>query len=324
METHIVQDHKVRIDAYLHKNVLNHLSKTKIQNLIESGEITVKNQKTPLKTSYKLKQNEEILINKEAIKPKKEENFLLKKENLNLQIIFEDEDLLIVNKKSGMVVHPTEGKDESGTLVNGLLYHLGNVEKLSLKDTIRPGIVHRIDKYTSGLLVVAKNDESHNFLKEQLEEHTMIRSYIGLVINHLQNEKGTIDAPIGHNNTQNNQKLGSYTTSNDAKNPKKAITHYKLLKNYQFKEKKFSLVEFQLETGRTHQIRVHMSSISRPLIGDTLYGPKKGSQTFKVEGPILHAKQLGFVHPKTKKEVLFEAKIPEYFQSLLDKLTESD
>ena len=256
MESHFVEDHKIRIDVYLHKNVLNYLSKTKIQNLIESGDILIKNQTKPLKISYKLKQNEEILINKEKTKKQKEEKvekFILKKENLNLNIIFEDEELLVVNKKSGMVVHPTEGKDESGTLVNGLLYQIG-IENLSCQDTIRPGIVHRIDKFTSGLLLVAKNDESHQFLKEQLEEHTMKRKYIGLVINHLQNEKGTIDVPIGHSNSQNIQKAGSYTTSSDAKNPKKAITHYKLLQNYQLKDKKFSLVEFHLETGRTHQI----------------------------------------------------------------------
>jgi 23S rRNA pseudouridine1911/1915/1917 synthase len=251
METYKVQDNKVRIDAYIHKHILKDLSKTKIQTLIENGDITVKDQPTPLKISYKLKMNEEIIINKNKLKEKDEST--IKEENISLNIVFEDETLLVVNKASGMIVHPTEGKEDSGTLVNALLHHVG-IDHLSYPKTNRPGIVHRIDKFTSGLLVVAKDDESHEFLKKQLEEHTMKRKYIGLVINHLNDEKGTIDLPIGHSATLHLQKMGAYSTAKDAKNAKEAVTHYKLIQNYQMKNKKFSLVEFQLETGRTHQI----------------------------------------------------------------------
>lgn len=234
---------------------------------------------------------------------KKAEELNLVPENLPLEIIYEDEDVAVINKPQGMVVHPSAGH-ASGTLVNGLLYHMKNLS--GINDVIRPGIVHRIDKDTSGLLMIAKNDAAHLFLAEQLKNKTSKRKYLAIVHGTFDHEKGTIDAPIARSKV--NRKMQGID-----KDGKKAVTHFKVLETFQ----QYSLVELQLETGRTHQIRVHMAYIQHPVAGDPLYGPKK---TLKGNGQFLHAQLLGFQHPTTKKEMVFEVEPPEIFKETLEKL----
>ena len=222
---------------------------------------------------------------------------------MNLKIVYEDEDVVVVDKPTGMVVHPAAG-NYSKTLVNGLLYEIDDLK--GIKGEIRPGIVHRIDKNTSGLLMVAKNDMSVKDLEEQLKEHSVNRLYIGLVSGVISEERGRIDAPIGRD-PDDRKKMAV------VKDGKNAITNFRVLERY----KKFTLCEFKLETGRTHQIRVHMKYIGHPLVGDIEYGSKKlASET----GQYLHAAVLGFIHPRTKEYMEFKSELPDYFKSYLDLL----
>ena len=230
------------------------------------------------------------------------ESLEIKAQDLGLKIVYEDDDVLVVDKPSGMVVHPAAGNYES-TLVNGLLYE---VDDLAIKGEIRPGIVHRIDKNTSGLLMVAKNDYALNNLQEQLKEHSVNRLYIGLVCGTITEEKGRINAPIGRN-PEDRKKMAV------VKDGKEAITNFKVLERY----KNFTLCEFKLETGRTHQIRVHMKYIGHPIAGDPEYGPRK---LISETGQYLHACLIGFVHPKTKKYLEFRSELPDYFQNYLNTL----
>ena len=225
-------------------------------------------------------------------------------EDIPLNIVYEDSDVIVVNKPQGMVVHPAPG-NYSGTLVNGLLYHCKDLS--TINGVIRPGIVHRIDKDTSGILVVAKNDNSHNFLSEQLRDHSMKREYYAVVEGRLKNDNGIIDKPLGRNK-KDRLKMGI------VEGGRRAVTHYEVLERYN----NTTLIKCILETGRTHQIRVHMASIGHPLIGDPLYGFKK--QKFKLEGQMLHAKVLGFIHPTTKEYMEFSSELPGYFQELIEKL----
>ncbi len=228
-------------------------------------------------------------------------------QDIPLDIVYEDECLLIVNKPKGMVVHPAAGNVD-GTLVNALLSHCG--DSLSgIGGVIRPGIVHRIDKDTSGLLLVAKDDYSHNFLAEQIKEHSVTREYEAIIIGHLPENKGTVDKPIGRHPTD--RKKMAVTE----KNSKNAVTHYEVLADLDG----FSHVRFRLETGRTHQIRVHMASLGHPILGDGVYGGDR--RNFKLTGQTLHAKKLGFIHPKTKEYMEFDSELPEYFKELLKKLS---
>ena len=226
-------------------------------------------------------------------------------EKMNLDILYEDEDVLVVNKDKGVVVHPAPG-NYTGTLVNGILYHCTDLS--GINGVIRPGIVHRIDKDASGVLVIAKNDEAHNGLAEQFKEHSIKREYYALVEGKFSNPKGTIDKPI----SRDKKERIKMAINSDGK---RAVTHYEVLEQY---DKGVSLVKCTLETGRTHQIRVHMASIGHPLVGDLVYGYKR--QKFNIEGQALHAKVLGFIHPRTKKYIEFTSELPEYFKDLLEKL----
>ena len=228
-------------------------------------------------------------------------------ENIPLEIIYEDDELAVVNKPQGMVVHPSAGHP-NGTLVNALLYHLKNLS--TINDVIRPGIVHRIDKDTSGLLMVAKSDFAHESLAQQLKDKTSLRKYIALVHGNISHEKGTINAPIGRSKV--NRKKQAVSAEG-----KPAVTHFTVLERFQ----DFTLIELQLETGRTHQIRVHMQYIGFPLAGDPVYGPKK---TLPGKGQFLHAKMLGFTHPRTGEALVFEAPLPTLFEETLKKLRENN
>lgn len=235
-------------------------------------------------------------------------------ENIPLDIVYEDDDLLVVNKPSGMVVHPAAG-NPSGTLVNALLYHCGS-SLSGIGGVIRPGIVHRIDKDTSGLLVVAKNDETHLALSEQLKDHTVSRVYSAIACGNLKNDTGTIDAPIGRH-PSDRKKMAVLRSSDSAR---EAITHYQVIERYGA----FTYLKCVLETGRTHQIRVHMSSIGHPLLGDSVYGGAgtkfEARNKALIDGQCLHAGELSFIHPANGKKVHFECPLPEYFTAVIEKL----
>ena len=225
-------------------------------------------------------------------------------ENIPLDILYEDKDVIVVNKPQGMVVHPAPG-NYNGTLVNALLYHCNDLS--SINGVIRPGIVHRIDKDTTGVLVVAKNDEAHNFLSDQLRDHSMKREYYALVEGRIKEDEGTIDKPLARSK-KDRLKIGI------VEGGRRAVTHYTVVERY----KNTTLVKCVLETGRTHQIRVHMSSIGHPLVGDPLYGFKKSK--YRQDGQMLHAKTLGFIHPRTKEYMEFSSELPLYFEKMLEKL----
>lgn len=255
----------------------------------------------PLPKNYKLRGTEQIEVLIPDAKP-----LDVCPQPLPIDIVYEDEDLLVVNKPKGMVVHPAPGNLD-GTLVNALLYHCeGRLS--SINGVIRPGIVHRIDKDTSGLLMVAKTDEAHHFLAEQIKEHSFTRIYNGVVYGGFQNSAGTVDAPIGRN--PNDRKKMCVTE----KNSKPAVTHYQVLERLG----SFTHMEFRLQTGRTHQIRVHMAYQGHPLAGDPVYGPKKVIAS--LGGQCLHAKTIGFIHPRTKEYMEFTSQLPEYYLSFLELL----
>lgn len=281
-----------RIDQYLMETT--DLSRSKIQKMIEKEEIVVNNLK--VKNSYNLKKDDIITIS-----PIESEPMCAEAEKMDLNIVYEDDDVIIVNKENGMVVHPAPG-NYHGTLVNGLLYHSKALSKKN--GDFRPGIVHRIDAYTTGLLVVAKNDKAHESLAKQLEEKTTHRKYIALVWGVINNDTGEIDAPIGRD--PRDRKKMTVTSTNS----KAAKTHFKVLKRF----KDATLIELQLETGRTHQIRVHMNYIGYPIVNDSVYGKKK---LIDQTGQCLHAKELGFVHPTTGKYVEFSSELPNCFNNIL-------
>ena len=291
-------DH-IRIDKYLNE-LLPDQSRSYIQKLLKDGHILVNN--SIIKPNYKVKADDRIQID---IPEPIEAN--IEAENIPLDIIYEDNDVLIVNKPKEMVVHPAPG-NYSGTLVNALMHHCKDPLS-NINGVLRPGIVHRIDKNTTGCLIICKNDQSHNFIADQLSEHSINRIYVGIVCGVLKDDEGTIDAPIGRN--KRDRKLMSVNEDG-----KRAITHYKVLKRF----RDYTLVQFKLETGRTHQIRVHMAHINHPLLGDDQYGRQKCK--FNLTGQCLHAKTIGFIHPSTKEYVEFEVDEPEYFKHLLDILEE--
>ncbi|SHJ13008.1 23S rRNA pseudouridine1911/1915/1917 synthase [Geosporobacter subterraneus DSM 17957] len=289
------QEEDTRLDLYL-SNQLDQLSRSFIQKLIEQEKIKINGKQEKLK-KYKVKENDVVEI--EIPLP---ERLDIKPENIPIHIIYEDEDVVIVDKPQGMVVHPAPG-NYSGTLVNALLYHCKTLS--SINGVIRPGIVHRIDKDTSGLLMVAKNDKAHRSLAEQLKEHSIHRVYAALVHGNIREEKGTIDAPIGRHPVD---RLKMTVTD---KNSKNAVTHFEVQQRFG----NYTLIEAKLETGRTHQIRVHMAYIQHPLVGDPVYGLKK--EKYHLQGQALHAKELGFLHPSTSKYMEFKSPLPDYFQKLL-------
>lgn len=288
-----------RIDASL-SMALPHISRSFFQKLIQEGKVSVDG---AVCTSKKLPTQEGQLITVQIPPPRELE---VKAQDIPLDIIYEDEDVLVVNKPKGMVVHPAAGNYEN-TLVNAVMYHCGS-SLSSINGIIRPGIVHRIDKDTSGLLMIAKNNASHASLAQQLAEHSITRAYNAIVYNNLRQDEGTIDAPLGRD--PKNRMRRAVTDMNS----KRAVTHYKVLERFG----RFTHIEARLETGRTHQIRVHMAYIRHPLLGDPLYGPKNSS--LGTEGQMLHARLLGFVHPKTGKYMEFESALPEEFERVLEKL----
>ncbi len=283
-----------RIDKAL--SVLTDYTRSHIQRILENGEVTV-NSKVASK-GYKLTAGDEIRFTE----PEPVE-IEAKPENIPLDVLYEDDDLLVVNKPRGMVVHPAAG-NYNGTLVNALLYHCG--DSLSgINGVIRPGIVHRIDKDTSGLLIVAKNDFAHERLAAQIKEHSFKRQYRAVVHGGFKEPNGTVDAPIGR--SQKDRKKMCVTD----KNSRSAVTHYEVLDS----NRKFSYLKVTLETGRTHQIRVHMSHIGHPVAGDPVYGPKNGVTS--LAGQCLHAGLIGFVHPRDGRYIELEADLPEYFRNFL-------
>ena len=288
-----------RLDSFLAEKNTAKYTRSFIGKMIEEN-LVLYNGK-PSKASTKIKTGDRIeLFEKEP------EPLAVKGEEIPLEIVYEDDDLMVINKPRGMVVHPAPGHT-SGTLVNAVLSHAG--ESLSsINGVLRPGIVHRIDKDTSGLILVCKNDFSHKVLAKQLEEHSITRRYHAICSGRLKEEQGTVSAPIGRDEKNRKQQAINY------KHGKEAITHYRLLENLQ----NASLLECRLETGRTHQIRVHMKSIGHPLLGDPLYGPKKN--LYAIKGQALHAMILGFVHPRSGEYMEFSADYPEDFQKLLNKL----
>ncbi len=292
------EDSGIRIDKYIADNQED-LTRSYIQKLIRDGMILVN--KKAVKANYKVSPDDCIIIN---LPPPVDLD--INGENIPLDIIYEDKDIIVINKEKGMVVHPAAGH-YSGTLVNGLLYHCKN-ELSGINGVFRPGIVHRIDRNTTGVLVACKNDRAHQFIAEQLRIHSITRKYNAIVYNSFKTDKGTVDAPIGRHPV-NRKKMAVN------KKGKNAITNYTVLENLNHK---YAHIECSLQTGRTHQIRVHMASIGHPLLGDDVYGPAKDS--FHLEGQALHARILGFLHPATKEYMEFEAPLPEYFKALLEKL----
>ncbi|MBU3195487.1 RluA family pseudouridine synthase [Clostridium algidicarnis] len=285
-----------RVDKYLFKS-LETLSRSYIQKLIEENNVLVND--NPVKSKYKIKQGDLI-----KVYLKETTEIEVRPENIYLDILYEDDDIIIVNKDQGMVVHPASGNHD-GTLVNALVNHSSNLSKVNGSE--RPGIVHRIDKDTSGVLVIAKNDNSHCILAEQFKAHTIKREYYALVEGVLKSDSGTIDTIIGRNPKE---KIKFAVVEEG----KRAITHYEVLERYENN----TLVRCNLETGRTHQIRVHMAYIGHPLVGDPVYGYKK--QKFNLKGQMLHAKSLGFIHPTKNQYVEFESELPEYFIKILNTL----
>lgn len=288
----------IRIDKFL-SDELPELSRSYIQKLIKEELITV-NKKT-VKANYKLDTGDLVVVEQPELK---EPDILA--EDIPLEILYEDSDLLIVNKPKGMVVHPSAGH-YSGTLVNALMYYCKD-DLSGINGVMRPGIVHRIDMDTTGSLLVCKNDFIHQHIAGQLKEHSIKRIYHAIVHGVIKEEEGTINAPIGRHPIERKK------MSINHKNGKEAITHYKVIQRFQ----NYTYIQCQLETGRTHQIRVHMASIRHPLLGDTVYGPSKCP--FQLQGQTLHAKTIGIVHPRTGEYIEVDAPLPEYFFSLLKKL----
>ena len=288
----------LRIDKFLTESCPNY-TRSFLQKLLKSELVEVNG--TPVKSSYKTAAGDTVTFEvPEAVEAK------ITAQEMPLDILYEDEDVILINKPKGMVVHPAAGHYE-GTLVNGLMHHCR--EQLSgINGVMRPGIVHRIDMDTTGVLIVCKNDLAHNSIAEQLKVHSITRKYYAVVFGSLKDDEGTIRAPIGrHPNDRKKMSINS-------KNGKDAVTHYKVLERFHG----YTLVECRLETGRTHQIRVHMASIGHPLLGDQVYGPAK--QPFRLQGQTLHAGVLGFLHPRTGEYMEFSAPLPKYFEELLEKL----
>ncbi|CCY46306.1 pseudouridine synthase [Firmicutes bacterium CAG:822] len=285
-----VNQNDIRLDNFLTE--VMEVSRSQVTKMIKAKEVLVNGKN--VKPGFMLKENDTVIVNhvdEDGVKPEK----------MDLDIVYEDDDVIVVNKANGVVVHPGAG-NHSGTLVNGLLYHT----KLSdINGEVRPGIVHRIDAYTTGLLMIAKNNRAHEILAEELAEKKTYRKYVALVWGVIESDSGEIDAPIGR--SKNDRKKMAIRADG-----KEAITHFKVLKRYE----KATLIELRLETGRTHQIRVHMNYIGHPVVNDPVYGNRK---LFDDTGQCLHAKELGFVHPTTGEYMQFDSELPECFINILKK-----
>ena len=285
-----------RIDVFAAENY-EELSRSGLKKIIDTGGVTVNNK--TVKANYKLRTGDIVTMNIPESVPLERIP-----QNIPLDILYEDDDVIVINKPQGMVVHPAPGH-YTDTLVNALLYHCG--DSLSgINGIMRPGIVHRIDMDTSGVIMAAKNNNAHRSLALQLAEHSITRKYNAIVYNNIKEDEGTIDKPLGRN-PSDRKKMAVVPGG------RRAVTHYRVLDRLG----KFTYIEAQLETGRTHQIRVHMTYAGHPLLGDSVYGPKK--QPFNLKGQVLHARVLGFVHPVTGEYMEFESPLPEYFQKLLER-----
>ena len=298
MEVIYIKDNAIgeRIDSYLAKDTEH--SRANIQRLIEEEKILVNNSK--VKVSYKIQQGDEIKIQDDQPK-----EISLKAQEIPLEILYEDKDIIVVNKAKGMVVHPANGNPD-GTLVNAVM----SICKDSLSGIggeIRPGIVHRLDKDTSGIIVIAKNDKAHINMSEQIKNHEVEKTYIALVRGFVKESEATINMPIGRS-TKDRKKMAV------TKEGKSAITHFKVIERFG----NYTLLEVKIETGRTHQIRVHLTEIGYPIVGDTVYS--NGKNEWNIQGQCLHAKSLKFKHPITGKEMFIEAPLPEYFENVISKL----
>lgn len=289
----------IRIDKFL-SDQFPEFSRSYIQKLIKDGQVTA--DEKVIKSNYKISGSEEIILTiPDQVIPD------ILPENIPLDILYEDQDLIVVNKPKGMVVHPAAGH-YSGTLVNAIMYHCGD-ELSGINGVMRPGIVHRIDQNTTGSLLICKNDMAHNAIAEQLKVHSITRKYRAIVHGNLKEDHGTVNAPIGRHPVDRKK------MAIEPRNGKEAITHYQVLERFG----NYTYIECQLETGRTHQIRVHMSSIHHPIVGDDVYGPAKCPFP-GLRGQALHAQVLGFIHPRTGQYMEFSAPLPEYFENLLKKL----
>lgn len=294
----IQENQQMRLDKYLAEQFPEQ-TRSYLQKLIKDGEVLVNGKN--VKTGYQLSKGDEVSVN--IPEPKELD---VEPQKMDLDIVYEDDDVILINKPKGMVVHPAPGHT-TDTLVNGLLYHCK--DNLSgINGVARPGIVHRIDRDTTGILIVCKNDMSHNSIAAQLKEHSINRRYRALVHGNLKEDTGTVEGAIGRH------PIDRKKMSINEKNGKPAVTHYTVLERFG----NYTLIECKLETGRTHQIRVHMSSIGHPMVGDEVYGPAKCP--FKLQGQCLHAMVLGFVHPRSGEYMEFSAELPEYFEELLRKL----
>lgn len=295
------EDAGVRIDKYLAEQ-LPDITRSYLQKLLKDGSVQMNGK--PVKASTKTAAGALIALTI----PEPEEPEILP-EDIPLDILYEDSDVILINKPKDMVVHPAAGH-YTGTLVNALMYHCRG-DLSGINGVLRPGIVHRIDKDTTGVLIVCKNDRAHNALAEQLKEHSITRKYRAIVCGNLKEDEGTVDAPLGRH-PQDRKKMAIVRSGG-----KRAVTHYRVLERFG----NYTYIECRLETGRTHQIRVHMASLGHPLLGDEIYGRAKSP--FKLEGQTLHAMVLGFIHPTTGEYMEFEAPLPEYFEKLLEKLRKS-
>lgn len=290
---------KARIDKYIADRLPEGISRSQVQQWISGGHVTVNEQ--PVKANRKLVEGEQVIVRVPDLSAVE-----IEPEDIPLNIVYEDADVIVVNKVRGMVVHPAAGHS-SGTLVNALMHHCTDLS--GINGELRPGIVHRIDKDTSGLLMAAKNDKAHASLSAQLKDHTVTRKYIALVHGNIEHDHGTIDAPIGR--ASQNRKMFTVTD----RNGKRAVTHFAVTERFG----DFTVAELRLETGRTHQIRVHMKFIEHPLVGDPMYGRVRAKASF-VKGQALHAAILGFEHPTTGEYMEFEAPIPEDMEQELHAL----
>lgn len=291
-------DEGLRLDRFLSEELEDH-SRSFLQKLIKEGLVTVDGK--PVKANYRLSAGQQV-----SVQVREPEEVNIEPQEMPLDILYEDGDVCIVNKPKGMVVHPAAGHYRD-TLVNGIMYHCQ--DSLSgINGSLRPGIVHRIDKDTTGALIICKNDKAHSCIAEQLKEHSITRRYRAIIIGNLSEDEGTVDAPIGRHPTQRKK------MAVNRNNGKRAVTHYRVLARF----RGYTYIECRLETGRTHQIRVHMASIGHPLLGDTVYGSSRNP--YHLEGQALHAMILGFVHPRTGEYMEFTAPLPEYFVKLLTKL----
>lgn len=300
-ELEVIEQVSKRIDSYMAEKYED-ISRVAIQRLIETGKILVNGKK--VKASYKVQVNDKITMEEE-----KAVEVELKAQDIPVEIIYEDRDIIVVNKPKGMVVHPANGNPD-GTLVNAIMA-ICKDSLSGIGGEIRPGIVHRLDKETSGILIVAKNDKAHINLSEQIKEHKVKKTYIALVKGIVKENNATINMPIGR--SEKDRKKMAVT-----KKGKEAITHFKVLKRYD----KYTLLEINIETGRTHQIRVHLSQIGYPIVGDEVYS--KGKNEWNIKGQCLHAKSLDFKHPVTNENMHLEAKIPQYFEKILEELKERE